>query len=66
MEIICILLGTSSYTPVWPAVVTRKEQLYMGIHHLTKLWAEAFTVIFMLFVCLLRKVDPQGLTYCGV
>jgi hypothetical protein len=41
------------------AVVTRKEQLYMGIHHLTKLWAEVFAVIFMLFVCLLRKVDPS-------
>ena len=41
------------------AVVTRKEHLCMGIHHLTKLWAEAFTVIFMLLVCLLRKVDPS-------
>lgn len=41
------------------AVVTRKEQLYMGIHHLTKLWAEVFAVIFMLFVCLLRKVDQS-------
>lgn len=41
------------------AVVTRKEQFYMGIRHLTNLWAEACTVIFMLFVRLLRKVDPS-------
>jgi hypothetical protein len=40
------------------AIVTRKEQLYVGIHHLTKLWVEVFAVIFVLFVCLLRKVDP--------
>jgi hypothetical protein len=57
MAISCILLGISSGNKA--AVVTRKEQLYMGIHHLTKLWAEVFTVFFMLFVCLLTKVDPS-------